>query len=221
MSSNIDWNDVIKKEARGIDDEDLGEVQEVSKGYVLVQKGIINKEKFFIPQDKAESYDGDVLRFSISKDEVTKRYQGDSYPVSSSTQSESEYASTAAEREKEEEVTIPINEEKLGVNKRVEESQATITKEPVKETKMVEVPVVHEEVSIERRKPTGDQTYTDQKPVTSKEDIEIPLKREEVDVEKTPYVKEEVTIKKKPVTETKEVTEEVTTEKVNVSDSNV
>ena len=60
MSSNIDWNDVVKKEARGLNDEDFGEVQEVSNGYVFVQKGIINKEKFFIPQDKVESYDGDV-----------------------------------------------------------------------------------------------------------------------------------------------------------------
>ena len=33
-SSDIDWNDVIKKEARGINDEDLGEVQEI-QGIVL------------------------------------------------------------------------------------------------------------------------------------------------------------------------------------------
>ena len=65
MNSNIEWNDVLKKEARGIDDEDLGEVQEVQGNYVLVQKGIINKEKFYIPKDQAESYDGDVLRFRI------------------------------------------------------------------------------------------------------------------------------------------------------------
>jgi hypothetical protein len=39
-SSNIDWNDVIKKEARGMDDEDFGEVQNVQDNYVLVQKGI-------------------------------------------------------------------------------------------------------------------------------------------------------------------------------------
>ena len=39
MSSNIDWNDVVKKEARGLNDEDFGEVQEVSNGYVFVQKG--------------------------------------------------------------------------------------------------------------------------------------------------------------------------------------
>jgi hypothetical protein len=35
-SKNIDWDDVIKKEARGSDDEDLGEVQETGQDYVLV-----------------------------------------------------------------------------------------------------------------------------------------------------------------------------------------
>ena len=35
-SKNIDWNDVVKKEARGSDDEDLGEVQETGQDYVLV-----------------------------------------------------------------------------------------------------------------------------------------------------------------------------------------
>jgi uncharacterized protein (TIGR02271 family) len=190
----------------------------VSNGYILVQKGIINKEKFFIPQDKAQSYDGDVLRFSISKDEVIQQYKGDSYPdsSSSSSQSESGYASTTSE-EVEEEVTVPITEEKLDVNKKVEDSQATITKEPVTETKTVEVPVVHEEVSIESRQPAGGQTEASQGPVTSQEEIKIPLKKEEVEVTKTPYVKEEVSIKKKPVTETKEVTEEVTSERIDTN----
>ena len=219
MSSNIDWNDVIKKEARGLDDEDFGEVQEVSKGYVFVQKGIIDKEKFFIPQDKVESYDGDVLRFGISYDEALSTYQGESYPASSSqsAQTGSDQVSSTLENE---ETTIPLTEEKLDVAKRVEESQTSITKEPVTETKTIEVPVTHEEVSIERRQPTGD-TSTSQEPITSTENIQIPLKSEEVEVSKTPYVKEEVVVKKKPITETREVTEEVTSEKVNVSDSNV
>ena len=219
MSSNIDWNDVIKKEARGLDDEDFGEVQEVSKGYVFVQKGIIDKEKFFIPQDKVESYDGDVLRFGISYDEALSTYQGESYPASSSqsAQTGSDQVSSTLENE---ETTIPLTEEKLDVAKRVEESQTSITKEPVTETKTIDVPVTHEEVSIERRRPTGD-TSTSQEPITSTENIQIPLKSEEVEVSKTPYVKEEVVVKKKPVTETREVTEEVTSEKVNVSDSNV
>jgi hypothetical protein len=64
-SSTIDWSDAIKKEARGSNDEDLGE--EVGQNYVLVQKrGMLNKEKFYIPIDMAENYDVDVMRFSIS-----------------------------------------------------------------------------------------------------------------------------------------------------------
>ena len=36
--NNIEWNDVIKKEARGINDEDFGEVQDIQGNYVLFQK---------------------------------------------------------------------------------------------------------------------------------------------------------------------------------------
>ena len=46
MKSNIEWNDVLKKEARGIDDEDLGEVQEVDENYIFVQRGMISLPLF-------------------------------------------------------------------------------------------------------------------------------------------------------------------------------
>ena len=82
MSSNIDWTDVIKKEARGYNDFDLGEVQEVSNGLILTQRGVGNKEIFSIPQSKVESYDDKVLRFAISEDEAMnkfmKRFEADS-----------------------------------------------------------------------------------------------------------------------------------------------
>ena len=219
MSSSIDWNDVIKKEARGSNDEDLGEVQELSNGYVLVQRGIINKEKFYIPQDQAESYDGSVLRFRLSEDEMKNKYAGDSFPPSQEQSSAADMGSdqTQEESNDEEESTIQLTEEKLDVSKRTSESQATITKEPTTETKTVEVPVTHEEVTIERRPPSG-QTEA-QTPVSSREDVTIPVKKEEVEVTKTPYVKEEVAVKKKPVTETKQVSEEVTSEKIDTSDT--
>src|SRR5919198_1949530 len=81
-TSNIDWNDVIKKEARGSGDEDLGEVQETGQDYVLVQRGMVNKEKFYIPKDMVESYDGTVLRFTISEDDAKSRFLRDSPPPS-------------------------------------------------------------------------------------------------------------------------------------------
>jgi hypothetical protein len=40
MKETIDWNNVIKKEARGLDDYDLGEVQEVDEKYVISKKGL-------------------------------------------------------------------------------------------------------------------------------------------------------------------------------------
>ncbi|MBA2268419.1 MAG: hypothetical protein M3Q77_08120 [Thermoproteota archaeon] len=46
MSSSIDWIDTIKKKTKGINGEDLGEVQDVSNGYYLVQRGAVNKERF-------------------------------------------------------------------------------------------------------------------------------------------------------------------------------
>lgn len=74
MSSTIDMTDTIKKEARGCNNENIGEVQELKDGYVLVQRGLINKEKFYIPQYEVESYDGSILRFRISEDEIKSRY---------------------------------------------------------------------------------------------------------------------------------------------------
>jgi uncharacterized protein (TIGR02271 family) len=219
-SSSIDWSDVIKKEARGNNDEDLGEVQEVGQDYVMVQRGMINKDKFYIPKDMVESYDGDVLRFSISEEDAKSRFLGDSPPTLSS--SSSNEGLTAA-RKAEETTTVPITEERLDASKRESTREATITKEPVTETKTVEVPVTHEEISVERRPASGSTTTTTaaERPVQSKTETKVPLKQEEVQVTKQPYVKEEVSVKKKPVTETRTVTDKVTSEKVKVKGTDV
>ncbi len=217
-NSSIDWDDVIKKEARGSGDEDLGEVQEVGGNYVLVQRGIVNKEKFYIPRDLAESYDGDVLRFRISEEDAKSRFLRDSPPTSS----ESTYERRSPSRREgtEQETTVPLTEERLNVSKRTSEQQATIKKEPVTETKTVEVPVTHEELTVERR-PASSTTTTssDIGPVESETETKIPLRQEEVQVTKQPYVKEEVTVKKKPVTETRTVSDEVRSEKVKVGNT--
>ena len=225
-STNIDWDDVVKKEARGSGNEDLGEVQEVNGNYVLVQKGIINKEKFYIPRDLVESYDGDIVRFRITEEDAKSRFLRDSPPSeseSSSSSSSSSFYETGTRREETEqqETTVPITEERLNVSKRTYEQQATIKKEPIRETKTVEVPVTHEELIVEKRKPSSTTpTSSDIRPVESETEIIIPLKREEIQVTKEPYVKEEVIVKKKPVTETHTVSEEIRKEKVKVGDSN-
>ena len=213
---NINWNEVIKKEARGKNDEDLGEVQEVGDTYILVQKGLINKEKFYIPQNEVESYDGDILRFNLSEEDIKSKYLQDSPPLLSSVHSTNGIEENQAKQEESE--SSPLIEEKLNISKReVTYKEATLIKEPVTETKTVEVPVTHEELIVERRPPTEATTSQDElkSPVTTKEEIKIPLKNEEIEVKKEPYVKEEIVIKKRRVAETKTITEEVKSEKIS------
>lgn len=38
LDETIDWENVIKEEARGINDYDLGEVQEINEQYVITKK---------------------------------------------------------------------------------------------------------------------------------------------------------------------------------------
>ena len=213
MNSDIEWNNIIKKEARGNDDEDLGEVQEVRGNYVLVQKGMINKEKFYIPKDQAESYDGDVLRFRFSKQDLDQ-FQREPPTI---WDSDSMQEQTTTDEMETNEEHIPLTEERLNVSKKSKENQATITKKPVKETKTVEVPLTREEVSIERRPVSDSETEAQTTPVQSSEEINIPLRREEAEVTKKPYVKEEVVVKKKAVTDKKELTDEVTSEELDTS----
>jgi hypothetical protein len=62
--------DVIKKEARGIEDEtDLGEVQEVGTEYILTKKGTIDGDKFSIPKNLVKHFDGHTVWFKLTEEE--------------------------------------------------------------------------------------------------------------------------------------------------------
>ena len=199
-ANEIPWDEIIKKEARGIDDTDLGEVQEVNSDNVVTQKGILDKEWFHIPRNLVTSYDGSKLIFRVTKEEAETSYLRNERP-------------TEAVDEDESETHIPVIEERLEPTTKVVVEQATIAKEPIKETKTIEVPLTHEELVIER-KTVEDYRLTDEKPVESRTEIKIPLKREEVEATKQSYVKEEIILTKKQVTETRTITEEVASEKL-------
>jgi uncharacterized protein (TIGR02271 family) len=197
-SGNIPWDKVIKKEARGVDDYDLGEVQQVTSEYVLTQKGLVNTRWFQIPKHLAQEFDGSKLVFKIIRDEAKNLYEKDVSPI------DSEYSQT----------TLPLIEERLEPRTKEVIEEATIVKESKKETRQQEVQLIHEELILERR-PVLELTPTDQSPVEGRTEIKIPLKREEIESTKQSYVKEEVVVTKKPVTETQTVTEELTSEEIS------
>ena len=197
-NGNITWDEVIKKEARGTDDYDLGEVQLVTAEDVITQKGIVSTKWYQIPKRLAVEFDGNKLVLKMTEEEAELLYaRADSPP----------------ELDEEESETVSLVEERVEPQKKEVIEEATIVKEPVRETRQIDVSLTHEELALER-KPVTVSTPTDEKPVETRTEIKIPLKREEIESTKQSYVREEVIVKKKPVTETQSVTEEVTSEKI-------
>jgi hypothetical protein len=72
--SSIDW-DVVKKEARGTNDADLGEVQLTIEDTVITEKGITDKKRFYLPKSLADKFDGNALWFKITEDEAYNTYR--------------------------------------------------------------------------------------------------------------------------------------------------
>ena len=235
-SKDIPWNEIIKKEAVGINNDDLGKVQEVDSVSILTKKGFLNTEFFDIPKDLVERYDGDKVYFKINEEQArsfskrnssitTEKEEEDSSITQSKITEEDENHELSPRSSsidsKNNDIIIPLMSQELVVTKKEVTDEVTITKEPTKETKTEQVQLMHEEINIERR-PVNNLTDSantstikeDIPPIESKTEIKIPLKREEIEVTKKPYVKEEIVIKRKPVSETRQISEEIITEQI-------
>jgi hypothetical protein len=73
--NNIDLNEVIKKEARGINDADFGEVQLTIGDTVITEKGITDKKRFYLPKSLVDKFDGHTIWFKITEDEAYNTYR--------------------------------------------------------------------------------------------------------------------------------------------------
>ncbi len=70
MASSIDWDEVIKKEAKGNNNLDLGEIQQITSDRVVVQKGMIEKETYEFPKSLVRNFDGNVLTIEVSENQL-------------------------------------------------------------------------------------------------------------------------------------------------------
>ena len=170
---NIDWKNVIKKEVIGTDGLDLGEVVEIGDNFIVIQKGLFNKKRYVIPNSTAESFDGDILRVKVNEKELLG-YEETNDPA---FKDYSKFKSS--DMSKEMETRIPVIGENLQVSKKVVEDKVDIIKEPVKETKTVEIDLTYEKVTIERipinNEETGIEKSSDQTQGLGGSDIEKPV----------------------------------------------
>ena len=192
------------------DGEDLGDVEEVHEGYLVVRKGMLFQHEHYVPFSAITRVEPDSVYLSVTKDQVEQ--QGwDEAPRATGGAARATTGTRAEEGR-----SVQLREEELRARKEtVEAGEVGLRKEVVSEQQTIDVPVTREEVTIERK--PGDRR-PDDRPIGEGETLRVPVREERVEVEKTPVVTEEVSIGKRPVTETERVSGTVRKEEARVEE---
>ncbi len=77
------WREMKGKKVKSVDGEKLGNIEKISQNYVMIEEGLANKKRFWIPKFLADFYDGKFLWLHIKNEEIKQKYYYDKEPESS------------------------------------------------------------------------------------------------------------------------------------------
>ncbi|MFS0689216.1 YsnF/AvaK domain-containing protein [Sporosarcina sp. 179-K 8C2 HS] len=114
-----------------------------------------------------------------------------------------------------------LREERLSVDKEeVERGEVSLHKDVVEEVQSFDVPVMREEVYVERRPVNEYESDVDEfKMMQDDETIRVPITEERLEVTKKPYVSEEIVVGKRQVEDIETVNETVKREEAHFEQS--
>ena len=79
-----EWIQLINESVHTSNDIDIGDIDAVSRDFVVIKRGFINVHYYYIPIHRVEGWDGNVLWLKITEDEVKRNYERDIVPNPSS-----------------------------------------------------------------------------------------------------------------------------------------
>jgi hypothetical protein len=74
------WTDLISESVHTSDDQDIGDIEAVSRNFIVVKKGLVNIHRYYIPLHRVEGWDGKVVWLKIPEEEVKTNYERDAAP---------------------------------------------------------------------------------------------------------------------------------------------
>ena len=74
------WITLIDESVHTSDDIDIGDIEAVSRDFVVVKRGFVNVHYYYIPITNVEGWDSHVLWLKITEDEVKRKYERDIAP---------------------------------------------------------------------------------------------------------------------------------------------
>ena len=204
--------------------------------YVGVKMGLLGTSSTLIPMEAA-TVDESNSSITISSDketvqngptfdddrEITPEYENEvrSYYGLGAAQAQSTGSYDTYEEEPrsavthDDELRVQRSEEELRAGTREREAGSVKVRKRVRtDRERIEVPVKHEEVSVERVPVSGEATEAQ----IGEDEVSVPVTEEEVVVDKRAVAKEEVRLRKDVVEGTEVVEEDVRREEIDVED---
>jgi hypothetical protein len=74
------WTDLINESVHTSDDQDIGDVEAVSRNFIVVKKGLVNVHRYYIPLHRVEGWDGKVVWLKMTEETVKTNYERDAVP---------------------------------------------------------------------------------------------------------------------------------------------
>lgn len=200
----------VGQSVRSADGHKLGTIARREGDTLVIEKGVFFKKEYLVRDDQIAEVRGDEIWLreqSAQLAESAERREG-------RFSGEARATGRAAE-----EARIGVREEELEVNKRLGEvGRVNVRKEVVTERRDISVPVMKEDVRVERvpveasrASEIGDRPFQE-------ESISVPIREEEVEIRKRPVVKEEIRVMKDQRVEQRAASEEVRKEVVHVDE---
>jgi uncharacterized protein (TIGR02271 family) len=194
------------------DGHELGKIIRSDERMLLIEKGFFFPKDYEVPVSLvSEVRDGEAC-LSATRDELTleRDRAGGGYAAGSEHQESWRGESRGGEEQR-----LTLSEEELQAEKRVRQGgEVRVHKEVVTEHRQVDVPVMREEVRVERVPASASTTASPG--AFRDETISVPVREEEVEVTKRPRVREEVRVTKTPHVEERRVEGEVRREEARV-----
>ncbi|HZB79794.1 MAG TPA: C2H2-type zinc finger protein [Nitrososphaera sp.] len=74
------WTDLIGESVYTKDDQDIGDIEAVSRNFIVVKKGLVNVHRYYIPLHRVEGWDSKVVWLKIQEEEVKTNYERNTTP---------------------------------------------------------------------------------------------------------------------------------------------
>jgi len=79
------WTDLINESVHTSDDQDIGNIEAVSRNFIVLKKGFVNISRYYIPLHRVEGWDGKVVWPRIPKESVKTNFERDARPETPTT----------------------------------------------------------------------------------------------------------------------------------------